>query len=447
MPWLVLGWTAPAFGRGSSAGLGMPQYGGAFAGAGEAGVRGLAFNPASAGINGLEAGIEWSQFFARYEAQLSGESPEGGGASQGAPFAAAIASVPGVDGLGLGVSFGAPFARAAGEIAETSSQRFHGLSGQVRVLEVGISTGFEVVNGVQVGAGVSLQRLDADSRYALDSGAVLVELFGDDMSTLIGDPLLEGEVDITKVQGRGTGGVFGVRVTAVQPWTFAASVRTLCRIPVTGEVDLVPSNAFTLNLESGVEGEILTPPEVQLMVGRDAGPVRMAVEGHWIGWKQASVMEFEMVSPTLGSRDPAMEAILNGYGLTDLGQMIETQTDRVLGYDNSLGLGLRVDRDGERAFWMARSMYTQRATPDQWVHPANVDFAVLDSRIGAGIHTRAGIDIALSAGWYFTPPRTITTSTASLTAEPDEGPAYPSGNGTYALKLGSVGLSVAARLP
>lgn len=447
MPWLVLGWAAPAFGRGSSAGLGMPQYGGAFAGSGESGVRGVAFNPASAGMDGWEVGLEWSQFFARYEAQLSGESSEGGAASQGAPFAAAIVPVPGVDGLGVGLSFGVPFARAAGEIADTSSQRFHGLSGQFSVLEVGASVGLEVLDGLQVGAGVSIQQLDAASRYALDSGAVLVELFGDDMTSLIGDPLLEGEVDITKVRGRGTGGVFGARLTALEPWTLAASVRTLCRIPVTGDVDLIPSNAFTLNLDSGVEGEILTPPEVQVMAGRDAGPVRIAMEGHWIGWKQASVMEFEMVDPTLGSRDPAIEAILNGYGLTDLGQMVQTQTDRVLGYEDSLGFGLRVDHDGERLFWMARSMYTQRATPDQWVHPANVDFAVVDSRVGAGIHTRTGIDFAVSAGWYYTPPRTITTSTASLTAEPDEGPAYPSGNGTYALKLGSIGLSVVARLP
>ena len=114
-------------------------------------------------------------------------------------------SIPGVDGVGVGLSFGAPYARAAGAVSSSSSQRFHGISGQLAVLEMGIRS-----VGHCRAAGGRGRGSDArgGSRYALDSGAVLV-VFGDDLADLIGDPLLEGVVDITNVQGRAVGAVFG----------------------------------------------------------------------------------------------------------------------------------------------------------------------------------------------------------------------------------------------
>ena len=423
----------------------MPQYGGAYAGVGETGVHGIPFNPAAAATSGFEVSAEWTQFIASYSSQLTGESAEGGAASQGAPFVAMTLGVPGVDGVGVGLSFGAPYARAAGAVSSSSSQRFHGISGQLAVLEMGASVGVEPISGLQLGGGVAVQTLEAESRYALDSGAVLVELFGDDLADLIGDPLLEGVVDITNVQGRAVGAVFGAQWTALQPWTMAASYRTGSRIPVTGDVDLVPSNAFTLTLESELEGEIVMPAELQVLLARRWGPMRWAVEGHWIGWEDASVMAFEMVDPQLGSRDPALEGILEGYGLSDVSEIIQTQTDRSLGYQHTAGGGLRLDIDGENTFWMARTVYSSRAIPDAWVHPANIDFESIDTRIGAGLRTAAGLDIGVSAGWLFTPQRTITTSAASYLADPDEGPVYPSGNGTYSLRLFSAGLNLVYR--
>ena len=91
-------------------------------------------------------------------------------------------------------------------------------------------------------------------------------------------------------------------------------------------------------------------------------------------------------------------------------------------------------------------MYSSRAVPDEWVHPANIDFESIDTRVGAGLRTSVGVDIGFSAGWLFTPQRTITTSAASYLADPDEGPVYPSGNGTYSLRLFSAGLNVVYRL-
>ena len=439
-------WIGSAHARGTASGLGMPQYGGAFAGVGESGVHGLPYNPAAASVSGLEVGLEWTEFFATYTGQLEGETIDPARAARGAPFAALALGIPSVDWMGLGATFGAPFIRAAGNLEDDSPQRFHGLSGQLQVLGVDGVVAIEPAPGVQLGGGAAFHVLYAESRYALDTGAVLVELFGEDMEPLIGEPWLEGEVDLTEITGRGMGAVVGLNVSSIPEWTVAGSYRTLTRIPVSGTLDLVPSNSFTLTLESGLEGEILMPPSFDAMVGRELGNARVAVEGQWVGWSQVSVMAFELIEPELGSRDPVMEAILEGYGLSDVSQLGQTQADRISGYEDSVGAGIRVDYDADRTYWMMRSFYGHRAVPDAWAHPGNMDFSSLDTRVGAGIRTDMGLDVGLSAGWYHTPKRVITTSKASFLTDPEDGPVLPSGNGTYDLQLFSVGLNLVYRL-
>ncbi len=443
---LALAPVGAAHARGTASGLGVPQYGGAFAGVGESGVHGLPFNPASAAVPGLELGADLTGFLSNYWSRLQGEEAEGGISARGVPFLAAAASIPKVDWLGFGVTFGAPYARAAGEATSTSPQRFHGLSGGLWVLSLDATAAIEPVPGIQLGGGVAFQNLTGDSRYALDTGAVLTELFGEDMEPLIGEPWLEGEVDITKVEGQGKGGIVGARVTAIEGWTLAGSYRTVTRFPMTADLDLLPSNEFTLLLESDIEGEMVMPPEAHGMVARDMGRFRLAAEGQWIGWSHAASTSFELVNPELGSRDAVMEAVLVGYGLTDVSDLGRTQMDRNVGYVDTYGGGLRLDMDAGKTEWMVRSFYSSRATPDAWVHPGNLDFASLDNRVGVTLRTDVGLDVGLSLGWYYVPDLVNLNSKASFLADPEEGPVMPSGNGLYTLDLYSAGVNLVYRI-
>lgn len=441
--WVSLSGVAHA--RGTISGWGVPQYGGAFAGAGEPGVHGMPFNPASASVTGVELGAEVTGFFTQYSSQLEGAAERSDDGFRAAPFLALAAEVPRLDWVGIGASLGAPFVRAAEGVPPQSPRRFHGLRGSLMIVELDAVVAVEPWDGVEVGAGVVHQWLSAESKAALNTGALMVELFGDDMAPLVEEPLFEGTVEVKDASGRGRAGTVGARITAIDGWTLAAAYRTESRIPMKAGLELIPSNSFNLSLESGVEGELVTPPEIHLMVARGGGPVRVALEGQWIGWSRTASSEFDLVAPELGSPDATMEAILVGYGLTDLSLLGHTQTDRNVGYEDTRGGGIRLDYEAGRAVWMARSFYSTHATPDGWVHPGNLDFASLDNRLGVRVRAGGGLELGLSAAWYYFPERVVTSSKASFTTDPDDGPVLPSGNGEYRLKLHTAGLSAVYR--
>ena len=101
-------------------------------------------------------------------------------------------------------------------------------------------------------------------------------------------------------------------------------------------------------------------------------------------------------------------------------RIIQTQTDRSLGYQHTAGGGLRLDIDGEDTFWMARTVYSSRAIPDAWVHPANIDFGPSTPALGQACAPRL-VWTSGSAQGGSLPPANHHTSAASYLADPDEG--------------------------
>ena len=426
-----------AFAGGTFSGIGTPTYGGTFAGSGERGALGVAYNPAAAFSVTPEVLVDVGLLGSNYSATLEGEPEFKMRSVDPVPFIAA--TTPLSNRLGLGFNIGAPYARSGGGEPEPS-QRFHSMGGGILVVQADTTLSLRVTGGLAVGAGLTTAHVSASSLKAIDTGEILYSLLGDE--SLIGEPVLEGRTELLGAKSVG----FGFTVGALYEHESGASASLSWRSPVDtyirGKMVMTPSTSFNLQLEGDLTGQIRLPTEVHGALTVPAGPISLRGEFVWVSWSAIAETHATVEDMVVVSDDPILRELLASYGLSDPETLGDTQSVGFSGMENVLALGGRVLWEGDGVSAQVGGIYSPSATPSSWVTPANIDFESIEVNLGGMKEIGNGLHVGGSLASIVIPDRVVTDSTASWTTPPEIGPVAPSGNGTYKLSLWRVGTSL-----
>jgi hypothetical protein len=439
--WLILGvWGTAAQAAGTFSGMGLPEQGGGFSGPAEPGVLGVGTNPAAARSLGLEALVDVGILGSHFSAKLAGEAPEANSSSSAVPYLAFTAPLG--RHLGLGGSISVPYGRG-GSATPDGSQRFHGIEGSMVVGRADLSLSVVPLPWLTVGGGAVAEKAIIESEAAVDTGAMLYELLGTD--EFIGQELLEGTREVRNFGGTGFGGTLGFVAEHASGVQLHGAWRSSVRVPVVGDVSLVPSSAFELQIDGEVRGDLIYPAELHGALTVPLGPVRATAELAWVGWSAASERAMVVEDTSITSGDAVLEAMLSSYGLDEPEALGKINSLGATGYRNTLGGGGRlVWQDGA---WgaLVGANYAPASVPDAWVHPGSVDFDSIDLRAGIRRRLWRGVELGLSGAWVAAQDRHIENSEASFLADPSEAPVVPPSNGVYKVGLWRAGLSLIYR--
>jgi hypothetical protein len=443
---LVLACCAAAW-AGSPSGLGVPLVGGALSSPVTPGAPGLALNPAAALADRpeilLDVGyLDYTYGFTLTEPQGGGD-PESIESSQSSPTPYLAIAVPLGERVGIGLSLKIPYGRSGSGDPEASS-RFHSVSGEVRLSELEAAAAIEVWESLVLGAGLRLGKVRYASFKAMDTGATMYGLMGEGAEDLIGDPLFEGTKEV--LDGTATPTSISVGFLADFPLGIqvAGGYRTAPKADIDATLRMVPSNDLRMALEGDLSGIFAFPPEAFLSFLFPVGSIQTGVDLGWIGWGQTSETRMTIKDPVIVSDDPALSAMLALYGLNDPTLIGDMQTVGKSGMKDIFTAGAWVggdirDRLGARAgAWLSPPTVT-----DEYVRPGSADYWMVDLRGLLTYAPRDRVTLALAGDWMVTQDREITNSGLDPTNTDPLGPgALPSGNGSYYLNMGRVGMSL-----
>ena len=428
---------------GTLSGLGLPEYGGGLSGISQPGVFGIGYNPAAAISEETTLLIDVGLMGTNFTATLTGQEPLIDNSIDPVPFGAI--TMPIGDRMGLGFNLGAPYSRS-GSSNGNESQRFHSMDGGLLVLQLDSSVAYVVNDNLTIGAGTSLAHVSATSLVAIDTGAILYSLYGGEAESLIGEPFMEGTRTLENGRAIGLGGNVGFRYQSDAGFEATGSYRSQITTTLRGKVLIRPSNTLNLILEGDLKGDVVIPMEAQYSITVPAGPVKLTAEGCWVDWSATSETAATVENMVVVSEDTVGLQILESYGLTDPELLGSAQSVGVNGFRDTIAYGARIGWSNSSWNITAGAMFAPNATPDEWVHPGNMDFQSTDYHIGALHKIDQRLSLGYSAAYIEVKERTITNSTASFTAPIGTAPTVPSGNGSYSLDLWRVGLSVLYRL-
>ena len=431
---------------GSPSGLGTPVAGGMLASPGSGGPLELVLSPAAAGADRALLAVDLGLLRSSVSTTLSGEKElRSGGLS---PIPTLAATFPLGERLGLGLLFVVPFARSSGG-PEDGPQRFHSIEGGITVLEGDVAVALRAHPALTVGIAGRVASASLGSRRAIDTGGMVAELMNvEDKGSLLGDPLLEGRLDTSGQHGVVGGFAVGVDLHASERWGLLAWYRSTLWGSASGDLSMVPSQDLGAEITGRIRTELRLPAEAGGALPLHFGRVRIVPQLSWIDWSSWALLHSEASELEASSRDPALDDRLDPYGLTSesllsgLGDLRSKNDTRDV-FSGGLELGARVAKAGSVR---GALLYSSAAIPNQTAHPANLDFATTDLRLGVDWQQGERTRFALSVDAILATPRHVDDSALSLEKPASSGLAQPSGNGDYRASIGRLGLTVEQRL-
>lgn len=425
-----------------SAVLSVPVAGGALCSPTRLGPTGLAMNPAAASALDRELWFDLGLVHSDLEVTLEGEEPDRSAGTQPIPSLGLVAPLG--DHLGLGWIFYVPYGRSGGGGNPEGPERFHGIEGGITVLESDLALALTPEDFLSVGVAARVALVSLDTWRAVDTGQLIASVAGVDPEELVGDPFLEGQTRAEGGRDVALGWSVGAQVRPAEGWTVGAYFRSGLEATPVGTFTLVPSN----DLLVVVDGELATPTAMPAEAGAAVeiplGASTLRPELHWVGWSSYDVLLSQPRGLDVNSEDPVFDEVLDTFDLTLqdlLGGVDEVVTKN--GTRNIWVPGLGVSAPASERITLHGGLWHHRAsTPARYVHPSNLDFATTDLRGGVEVGVGRRTSLGLVGDLLFSKARTVTNSELSLLNDPDAGTAVPSGNGTYRLGLGRLGLSV-----
>lgn len=428
------------------AGFGVPEVGGALAGPSAVGGLGLPTNPAAAHPPSIEVAIDGAAMFTRLYAELAaapGDAIDNAGVSP-VPFLGAAFPYKKV---GFGISVFVPIARGTKPGSPDSAMRFHSVAGGFQTIEADLSFAGQVHPAWTLGGSFRVGYTSIRSAKAMDSGAILTALLGPDAGVPFQDPLLEGYQQLDPQGGVGFGGSLGFRFQPKKGPHVHLSVRSPMPTTISGGVTVIPSTALDLALTGTVTSEMLLPFSVHAAIVAPLPWFSIVLDGSWIGWSTMASFDSQVTDLEISSPDSTMQGILQSYGVTE-GEFLDAAggARSVSAMRDTVNVGLTAvvpvmsQLEARAGIW-----YLPASVPDSHVHPGNLDFTAVNLRGAVAWTPIRQLTVALSGDWYYNAPRTITTSRHDPRDVTSSGVLLPSGNGTYALNMSRVGLTVVAR--
>jgi len=425
----------------SPSGLGSPVHGGAFAGPSHTGVYGMAYTPTA--VVGAERSLLLDVGVSRFYMMADLDSMDAF-ASRGVGPLPYFAYVAPKKRWGWGLQVASPYARV-GDEAPDNPHRLYTISGSLIVLETRASLGFQLAEKWKAGLAFRGAYTIFESRAAMDTGTLMYQLIGPEAAPLIGDPLFEGEREITEGGGWGFGFAAGVAWQPKERLQLVIAMNSPTRSLLRGAMRLQPSKVFNLALEAEMEVDWRTPFELQMGLSVPVGPVDFHFHGEFVAWGAVSAIDATLRNPRVVSPDPLMETLLEENGLSDASALggLESSADR--GMHNVFAAGLMLSwAPQETLRFLVGAHYSPSAISLEWVSPANQDLGGLDYRSGLLWQASNVWELGWSADIFQVFPREVTQS-VSDPRNLNGLPTTPSANGLYTLSVQRVGLSARAR--
>ncbi len=399
-------------------------------------------NPAAAHPERAEALIDAGYIRYRYGYQLEGREPVPGQSHDLLPYvAAAVPFGP----VGLGICGGLPYARS-GSSEAVGPQRFHTVVGRLIMMELDLSIAWQVAPWLTVGAAARGGQTHYRSIVAIDSGAMINSILGEQLAPT-GDPLLEGTRTVESAKGWAYGWAVGARVELDSGLAFAGGYRSPTRTTIRGPVEIVPSNDLNMALEGDLTGTFAFPPEAFVATAIPIGPAELDLEGGWIGWSSMESVHQQADDVTIVSDDPIVAALLSSYGLDDPSLLGTLESEGVYGLGDMLTLAAAArfpvapDWRLLTGVWLA-----QPAMATEYLAPGNFDYATVDGRLVASWQPYERATVSVAGDWIHYRNRTVTDSVYAWDNSEDEGPALPSAEGEYWFRMFRVGATVQLEL-
>jgi long-subunit fatty acid transport protein len=426
----------------SPSGLGLPGYGGGLSSPSQDGAQGLALNPAAAHPERPEVMLDAGYIRYRYGFQLEGADPVPGQSHDLLPYLAA--AVP-LGPVGLGINGGLPYARS-GSSEAVGPQRFHTIVGRLMLMELDLSLAWQATPWLTVGASARGGRTQYRSIVAIDSGAMVNSLLGEELAPL-GDPLLEGTRSVESATGWAWGWTLGARVALDSGLAFAAGYRSPTHTTIHGPVQIVPSNDLNMALEGDLVGSFAFPPEAFVASAIPIGPAELDLEGGWIGWSSMARVQQRADDVTITSDDPILAALLASYGLDDPSLLGTLETEGVYGLGDMFTAAVATRFPVAPRWRLLTGVYlAQAAMATEFLAPGNFDYATVDGRLVASWSPVERTTISLAGDWIHYRSRTVTDSIYAWDNTPEQGPALPPAEGDYWFRMFRVGATVTLTL-
>jgi len=421
-------------------GYGAPELGGALGGIGSPFVFGLAQSPALARPGSAQAGLDVAALYSRYAYTLDQREEVVSEGTSAVPF---LAGALPTGRFGLGAAVFAPWARGGSSDPE-GPQRFHSIEGAFTGIESDLCAAWSPHDAFTVGAAARVVHVSLDSTRAVDTGAMLNGMLGDDAGVPVGDPFLEGTQSLVGLSGWAPAWALGVHLAPRGGTTIDAAFRSAVDTTVAGSVSLVPSNDLEVYLDGDVAVNFVFPAEALLAVRVPLGPHFVGAELGWIGWSSLAAVDSELSGLAVRSDDSALQSILSSYGMSQADYIdgLGTQSSQT-GMQDIVTGGLWGEIAlGERFLLRPGLWYSPAAVPDDYVHPGNADFASLDLRLAGAWRASEHWSLVGSVDYWLSSSRDIDGSVHSLAAPADSGRVLPPGNGRYALDVARLGAGV-----
>ena len=439
---MILGLLSATALASSPAALGVPNHGGSFSAPTRAGVYSLTYSPTGALSETGEVLLDTSVLHSRFSIQLEGQ--EANARTGLSPLASLAASYPLLDRVGIGVQTGLPYARI-GTGEPDGPFRMWTVDGVYALYENRLSVAVKPHARWTIGAGLRHGYSIFDSFIAMDTGALMYQLYGSPADELIGDPLLEGTRHIKGGGGHGFGYTLGARFEPIDDVVFVVSYVSFLSTQIQAEMEMVPSNDLALIIKGDIAGVWTFPEEFNVGLSLPVGPATLHANAEYIGWGSVSTTLANVNDAYVDSDDPFLTGVLRAYGLTDPAALGNYDTTSYTGMQNILTGGVTLTWDPHPSVTtLAAVHYTPAAIPDTYVSPGNIDFEGIDYRIGALWRPNDSWELGASVDVWAMNERNVTTSIADVYNEAPL-PNTPSGNGIYSLGLQRLGLSTLYR--
>jgi long-subunit fatty acid transport protein len=431
----------------TGAGFGVPEVGGGFAGPYADGPLGLPTVAAAAHPDSIEVAVDAAAMSTRlyYDLDIAPGNVVDNSSTAIVPFLAA--AIPLGD-FGIGISGYVPMARGGKPGPPDAPQRFHSVSGGYQMLEADLALAWQAHEDWTFGISGRVGRLAVRSSKAMDAGAILRGILGEEAGVPLGDPLREGFQDLPPQSAAAFGGSISFRYAPEDGPKVALSFRTPMKAVLRGSVTVVPSNDLNLVLSGSITTTMWQPYYLFGALELPTPYLSFILDLAWIGWSNLGSYPTEVSGLVIESPDSVMQGILESYGVNE-GEFLDAVggAESVSNMQDSYGVGLIgvLPLFDDQLEVRAATYYNSGAVPESHAHPGNLDFAAVNLRGAVAWTPFRQLTLGVAGDYYYNFPHDITDSLHSITDPTSSGSMLPSGNGFYALGMSRLGLTVVVR--